>query len=132
LQATNDEMKECKGKYIGTWNSDEIYRPDHVRLLVAALESDPEAGAAFDNMAPFVDSRDSQIAENTLMIPKARAKRLARSRLCLRQIFEDNLMAGPTSLIRRTAIDRVGGYDQDIFLNCDLHGFIGLGLLSVD
>jgi glycosyltransferase involved in cell wall biosynthesis len=123
LQATNEKMKECKGKYIGTWNSDEIYNPDHVRRLVEALEKDREAGAAFDNMEPFVDSTAAVSIEPSLMIPKTRAKALAASRLSLRQIFDDNFMTGPSSLIRKSAIDRVGGYDEEIFLNCDLHWF---------
>src|SRR5207253_8896098 len=42
------------------------------------------------------------------ILPKARAKKLATSRVTLRQIFEDNFMTGPSSLIRKTAIDRVG------------------------
>jgi len=123
LQATNEKMKECTGEYIGTWNSDEIYNPDHVRCLVEALEKDREAGAAFDNMESFIDSTAAVSVEPSLMIPKARAKALAASRLSLKQIFDDNFMTGPSSLIRKSATDRVGGYDEDIFLNCDLHWF---------
>ncbi len=123
LQATNEEMDRCKGAYVGTWNSDEIYCSDHVRLLVEALENDREAGAAFDNMAQFIDGSNGEFAESALIIPKARAKTLATSRVTLRQIFEDNFMTGPSSLIRKAAIDRVGGYDKEIFLNCDLHWF---------
>ncbi len=123
LQATNEKMKQCKGEYIGTWNSDEIYNPDHVRFLVEALEKDREAGAAFDNMEQFGDSAAAVRVESSLMIPNARAKGLAASRLSLRQIFDDNLMTGPSSLIRKSAIDRVGGYDKEIFLNCDLQWF---------
>jgi glycosyltransferase involved in cell wall biosynthesis len=123
LEATNEEMKACKGKYVGTWNSDEIYRPDHVRFIVAALESDPEAGAAFDNMAEFSDSSDAEIEASALMIPLTSSKKLAGARLSVKQIFEDNFMTGPASLVRKAAIDRVGGYDSDIFLNCDLHWF---------
>lgn len=123
LQATNEKMKQCKGAYIGTWNSDEIYNPDHVRCLVEALENDREAGAAFDNMEQFVDGAPAAGGEPSLMIPHTRAKALAASQLTVRQIFDDNFMTGPSSLIRKAAIDRVGGYDKDIFLNCDLQWF---------
>ncbi len=124
LQATNEKMQQCRGAYIGTWNSDEIYNPDHVRVLVEALEKDREAGAAFDNMDQFVDGAAAAAGrEPSLMIPHARAKALAASRLTVRQIFDDNFMTGPSSLVRKAAIDQVGGYDQEIFLNCDLQWF---------
>jgi glycosyltransferase involved in cell wall biosynthesis len=34
LQASNQLMKQCHGKYLGTWNSDDIYEVDHVKVLV--------------------------------------------------------------------------------------------------
>jgi glycosyltransferase involved in cell wall biosynthesis len=123
LQATNEKMKGCQGRYIGTWNSDEIYNPDHVKVLVETLEQDREAGAAFDNMEQFGDGAAAAPVEPTLMIPRDRAKALAASRLTVRDIFDDNFMTGPSSLIRKSAIDRVGGYDKEIFLNCDLQWF---------
>lgn len=119
LQAANERMKECRGEYLGTWNSDDIYNEDHVRLLVQALEDDSGLGAAFDNMEYFT-------AENSsldMVVPKHRVKYLASSRLSVQDIFRENFMTGPSSLIRKTAIERVGGYDKDIFLNCDLHWF---------
>lgn len=126
LVATNDKMKEARGDYLGTWNSDDIYNRDHVKVLVEILEKDPDAGAAFDNVEYFADGSAND-AEPNLVVPAAQAKILARSRVSVQQIFEDNLMAGPASLIRRTAFDRVGGYDGEIFLNCDLHWFYRIG-----
>ena len=35
-------------------------------------------------------------------------------------------MTGPSSLIRKSAFEIVGGYDKDIYLNCDLHWFYRL------
>jgi hypothetical protein len=35
-------------------------------------------------------------------------------------------MTGPSSLIAKTAFKSVGGYDKDIYLNCDLHWFYRL------
>ena len=123
LQATNEIMKSCNGRYVATWNSDEIYNPDHIKVLVDALERDREAGAAFDNVQPFVDTHGSYIDDVERMISRGRARKLASSRVSLRQIFEDNFMTGPSTLIRRSVVDRVGGYDKEIFLNCDLQWF---------
>jgi len=56
LQAANERMKEARGKYVGTWNSDDIYNRDHVKVLVQALEEDAAIGAAFDNTEYFSDT----------------------------------------------------------------------------
>jgi glycosyltransferase involved in cell wall biosynthesis len=128
LQAANDTMKKCQGKYLGTWNSDDIYNPDHIMVLVQALETYPEIGAAFDNVEYFSDSQagitlTSGNSTLGLVVPKHRAKKLAASPLSVQHIFTDNIMTGPASLIRKSAFEQVGGYDKDIFLNCDLHWF---------
>ncbi len=126
LLATNEKMKEARGDYLGTWNSDDIYNKNHVKVLLEALEKDPQAGAAFDNVEYFVDGSDDGVAPR-FIVPAARAKKLALSRVSVQQIFRDNFMAGPASLIRKSAFDCVGGYDGEIFLNCDLHWFYRIG-----
>ncbi len=128
LQAANNRMKQCRGKYLGTWNSDDIYNEDHVKALVQALEKDPGIGAAFDNMEYFNDAPTGTTRSNgnfglNLVVAKDRAKRLAASRLSVQDIFTENFMTGPASLIKKSVFEQVGGYDKDIFLNCDLHWF---------
>jgi hypothetical protein len=115
-------MNTCRGKYLATWNSDDIYNKDHVKVLVQALEDDPGIGAAFDNMEFFTADNPS----SELIVPMRQTKRLARHRLSVQDIFTENLMTGPSSVIRKTAVTQVGGYAKDIFLNCDLHWFYRL------
>src|ERR671919_3190872 len=55
LQAANERMKEARGKYLGTWNSDDIYNKDHVKVLTELLEASQETGAAFDNVEYVYD-----------------------------------------------------------------------------
>src|SRR6185503_19383141 len=38
LQAANGIMKQERGEYLATWNSDDVYQRDHVKLLVHILE----------------------------------------------------------------------------------------------
>lgn len=130
--AANQLMTNCRGKYIGTWNSDDIYNKDHVRVLVKALERDPELGGAFDNTEFFQESkgdlhRKSGDISLGFIVPQDRAKKLALSRLSVQYIFNENIMTGPSSVIRKTAFERVGGYDTKIRLNSDLHWFYRIG-----
>jgi glycosyltransferase involved in cell wall biosynthesis len=132
LQAANQRMKEARGKYLATWNSDDIYNEEHVEVLVRALEQNQALGAAFDNTEFFKDTPASLDQENGrasslgLIVPKARAKKLAASILTVQDIVSENVMTGPSSLIRKSAFEVVGGYDKDIYLNCDLHWFYRL------
>jgi glycosyltransferase involved in cell wall biosynthesis len=131
LQASNELMKQCRGKYLGTWNSDDIYEVDHVKVLVQALEQDATLGGAFDNTEYFSDQPAKTGEERGnprlgLLVQRGRAKKLAGARLSVQDVLRDNFMTGPSSLITKTAFGVVGGYDQDIYLNCDLHWFYRL------
>jgi glycosyltransferase involved in cell wall biosynthesis len=126
LETANELMTTCKGEYLGTWNSDDIYNEKHVELLVQALEDDPEVGGAFDNTEYFRESQEGEISEG-LIVPEDSAKTLSSARLSVQYIFNENIMTGPSSMVRKTAFERVGGYDSKIRLNCDLHWFYRLG-----
>jgi glycosyltransferase involved in cell wall biosynthesis len=128
LLTANDLMKNAAGKYIGTWNSDDIYNEDHVRVLVGALEESPDAGGAFDNLQYFTETRTGDIADLELIVSKEQAALLAAaSEVTVQQIFDENIMTGPSSLIGKAAFDKVGGYSPNIYLNCDLHWFYRIG-----
>ena len=131
LQAANEIMKAAKGDYLATWNSDDIYREDHVKLLVHALEQNPALGAAFDNTEFFKDvpgdlNRQNGTLSLGLIVAQEEAKKLAGACLTVQDIVRENFMTGPSSLIRKSAFEIVGGYDKDIYLNCDLHWFYRL------
>jgi glycosyltransferase involved in cell wall biosynthesis len=126
LETANELMAESKGQYLGTWNSDDIYNENHVALLVQALEQDRALGGAFDNTEYFRDSQEGEIIEG-LIVPQESAEKLSCKRLSVQYIFNENIMTGPSSIIRKAAFDRVGGYDSRIRLNCDLHWFYRIG-----
>jgi glycosyltransferase involved in cell wall biosynthesis len=131
LQAANQIMQGAKGEYLATWNSDDVYREHHVKLLVDALEQNSALGAAFDNTEFFKDVSGDLDRENGtlslgLIVSPDRAKKLAQSCLTVQDIVRENFMTGPSSLIRKLAFETVGGYDKDIYLNCDLHWFYRL------
>ena len=127
LETANELMTACKGEYLGTWNSDDIYTEKHVELLIEALEHDREAGGAFDNTEYFNESTEDAEKSAGLIVPEAVAKTLSSGRLSVQRIFNENIMTGPSSIVRKTAFERVGGYDSKIRLNCDLHWFYRLG-----
>jgi hypothetical protein len=130
LQAANVRMKESSAAYVGTWNCDDFYNRDHVRLLVEVLDRHPTTGAAFDNVEYCDDwgEDEARITERietapNLIIASRAARLLVADAVPLRALFVENLMTAPSSLIRRSVLDRAGGYDKNTVLNCDLHWF---------
>jgi hypothetical protein len=96
LQASNELMRQCRGKYLGTWNSDDIYEVDHVKVLVKALEEDPTLGAAFDNTEYFSDQPANPGKEKPKlnlgpMIRNGLGKKLAAARLSVHDILKITL-----------------------------------------
>jgi teichuronic acid biosynthesis glycosyltransferase TuaG len=129
LETANELMAASKGEYLGTWNSDDLYNEKHVELLVGALENDREAGGAFDNTEYFRDAAQELVGKDAgsgFIVPEDRANALTCSRLSVQQIFDENIMTGPSAIIRKSAFEQVGGYDGKIRLNCDLHWFYRL------
>jgi glycosyltransferase involved in cell wall biosynthesis len=129
LETANELMAASKGEYLGTWNCDDLYNEKHVELLVGALENDRKAGGAFDNTEYFRGADQELMCEDAgkgFIVPEDRANKLACSRLSVQQIFNENIMTGPSAIIRKSAFEQVGGYDGKIRLNCDLHWFYRL------
>ncbi len=126
LETANELMTAAKGEYLGTWNSDDLYNEKHLELLVRALEMDRAAGGAFDNTEYFEETSLEGESSRGVIVPPDQARQLASSRLTVQQIFNENIMTGPSSIVRKSAFERVGGYDRKIRLNCDLHWFYRL------
>ncbi len=132
--ALNRVAQQCKGECVALMDSDDLYNRDHLRVLVELFERYPDIGLAFDSVEYFTDADANEIKENdrapageNLLISSADAKRLACRPLSLRDIFIDNLITGPSSLLKRSAFVRVGGYDKNAFVIGDLHLFYRVG-----
>jgi len=57
------------------------------------------------------------------VVVQACPRGLEGGEVSLQTLFIENLMTAPSSLIRRSVLERAGGYDKDTVLNCDLHWF---------
>lgn len=133
-QAANVCMQRSEARYLATWNGDDVYNKDHVKVLVEVLEQYPELGAAFDQVECFGDPRGDQTdlgggtnsaADSQVLIYPA--KEPTSAPFSLQELFRVNTMTGPSSLVRRSAFEQVGGYDKYSSFNCDLHWFYRIG-----
>lgn len=127
----NSVAEKCKGECVALLDSDDLYNRDHFKVLVDLFDRYPDTGLAFDNVeyftAPSAKPQDAIPSEENLLISSAEAKQLASIPLPLRDIFIDNLITGPSSLLKKEAFVRVGGYDRNAFVIGDLHLFYRIG-----
>jgi glycosyltransferase involved in cell wall biosynthesis len=134
FRALNKVAEGCRGECIALMDSDDLYNRDHLKVLVELFQRYPDTGLAFDNVEYFDDTKEnpefgveSKFGEEHLLIPTTSAKVLASRPLSIQEIFIDNLVTGPSSLLRKDAFVRVGGYDEKAFVIGDLHLFYRVG-----
>ena len=103
--AINEGVKLGKAPYVGWLNSDDMLEPGGLRLLIEALEANPDAPAAYGNVVNL----DPNGARSPVWVQPFSERKLA-----LRCIISQ-----PGTLIRRAAWEAVGGVDPNLFLAMD-------------
>ncbi|MDB5980802.1 MAG: glycosyl transferase, group 2 family protein [Pseudomonas sp.] len=107
----NGAIARSKGSLIAPFGSDDIMLPDRIATQVAHMDGKPEVGICAGNIE-LIDAQGN-------LYPEKRQRRDVPFR---RMDFEDVFLElkpyppAPTLLIRREALDKVGGFDLDIRL----------------
>ncbi len=107
----NEAIARAKGTLIAPFGSDDIMMPDRIAIQVQYMADKPEVGICAGNIE-LIDSQGE-------LFPEARQRREVPFR---RLDFEDMFLErkpyppAPTLLIRREALEKVGGFDPDIRL----------------
>jgi glycosyltransferase involved in cell wall biosynthesis len=132
--ALNQVATSCSGTCVALMDSDDLYNPHHLKVLAELFQKYPDTGLAFDNVEYFADSYGSTASvrngagdERNLIISKVLAQRLISTPLTVQDIFVDNLVTGPSSLLSKEAFIGVGGYDRNALVVGDLHLFYRIG-----
>ncbi|KIH85641.1 glycosyltransferase [Pseudomonas batumici] len=105
----NGAIARAKGSLIVSFGSDDIMSPERIAIQVAHMADKPEVGICAGNME-LIDSHGELRSE----------KRQRRDRPFRRLNFDDMFMGlksfppAPTLMLRREALDKVGGFDPDI------------------
>jgi alpha(1,3/1,4) fucosyltransferase len=113
--ALNWAIKQTSGEFVAVYHAGDLYDPTIVERQTAYLERHPEAGAAFA-LPRFLDEHGRVIGKATLP-PELRnidaidCRTLTEVMLVYKNVF----LAGPSEMMRRTAFDLVGGFDQEAY-----------------
>jgi hypothetical protein len=118
--ARNAGLERVETEYVAFLDSDDLWLPNAVRVLRAALDQHPEAPFAFGRGLSAIRT-DTGWAPDGL-IGMSRAER-ADIRAAL---FVRNSVPSPGAVVRTDAAREVGGYDPRIFWSEDHHFWIRL------
>jgi GT2 family glycosyltransferase len=128
--AANQAINLCKNEYVLLLNSDTIVRPGALAALAAYMDRHPEAaavgpllrypnGSLQPSYFPFPGTL-AWLLENEPVLWLLRRLPVGRPRLlCLTPPTEDRVvpwLLGAALLLRRTAFDAVGGFDESYFM----------------
>lgn len=117
----NKLVEMCRGEYLTGLASDDMHASGRLAAQVEALESNPEAAFVYGKMQAM-DASGALLEDNNAFNDFDGTED-ARQMMLRRGMF----FAAPTHMLRRTAFDAVGPYDQslpfedyDWFLRCVL------------
>ena len=110
--ARNVALSVARGRYVALLDSDDTWEPDYLAVQVAALEADPTLAVVYPN-ARIVG--DHPHAGRTYMdiCPSS-------GPVTFQAVLTQRCQVFISALIRRTAIDRVGGFDPEL---CSVEDF---------
>jgi glycosyltransferase involved in cell wall biosynthesis len=106
--ARNRALQMAQGEFSALLDSDDLWLPDKIEKEVARLDAEPQAGMVFCQ-AWLIDGEGERLADQ----PEGLG--LTLEDLLLEKMVFINQIGGPsTTLIRRSTLDAVGGFDGAI------------------
>lgn len=110
--ARNAAIHYSKGKYLALLDADDRWLPERLEETVKVMENDSTVGLVHSNIIRFSDN-------GVLDIPKRKTKYL--NGMIFNHIFlRDAHIACPTVLIRRSSLDELGMFDENLsYLGCE-------------
>lgn len=117
----------ARGELIGRMDGDDVALPGRLAAEVALLDADPTLGAVGTRVEAFAE--DGEVGDGMKRYV-AWQNGLVTAADHARQIFVESPLCHPSIVVRRSALDRVGGFrdgpfpeDYDLFLRLDAAGF---------
>ncbi|MCE9637459.1 MAG: glycosyltransferase [Planctomycetes bacterium] len=108
--ARNTGSRASTGEFIAYLDADDQWLPHKSRVQVAALDADPDAGWSYGRALAVGDEDPTW----RLVIGRPPVNAAAARRLTAQILREGNVVPVLTGLVRRTAYDALGGFDETL------------------
>lgn len=107
--ARNIGIRSAAGDYIAFQDSDDKWLPGKLEMQVNALrESDADTGISYHQM------RYSTEQEDTILVPGSDMDICRKNGDIYRELLMHNMIGMPTLVVKKTCIDDVGMFDEDM------------------
>lgn len=106
--ARNHGVSVSRGEYLQMLDADDLLDPAKLERHAAYLDAHPDVDVVYGPTLFFQDGRDAET------FPPPFTLRLHGNAHALRELQESNPIAVPAALIRRTAFERTGRYNEDV------------------
>jgi glycosyltransferase involved in cell wall biosynthesis len=116
--ARNTGIARATGEFIALLDSDDLWVPQKLKLQMNYIDRHPECGLVYTDMKTFDDTgiiEESVKVSRNLTLPSGRI---------FPQMFVETLFQTSAVLIRKSCIDRVGGFDTSLRMGDDYEFFL--------
>lgn len=120
--ALNQGWRQAKGEWVARLDSDDCWRPEFLEVIMQLARANPNCALAYAR-AQWMDISGNPRAQ----ILGTREKFPGQT---LKSILYGDFIAPMAVVIRRTALERVGGYDESLIANEDWDLWIRLAELG--
>ncbi len=105
--AKNTGIQAARGEYISTLDGDDLWMPDRLEKLVPLLDQQPELGFAYGDCYRIDETPDHVWQQTAFQIHGG-----ARRGWVLERLVMVNFVPSQSVIIRRSALDAVGLFDE--------------------
>ena len=105
----NQFLRAARGEWIASLSGDDYYEPDRIARQLQFFRSLPDSVGAIFGQVRVVSEAGREVGvwfDHWLNVPEGRI---------FDRLILDNFVAATTVMIRRSAVDAVGGYDERLF-----------------
>lgn len=114
--ARNTAIADARGKYVSLLDSDDLWLPHYLETMGATLDADANAGVAYTDSAWILDSssgRIRRVSRVEAVTPTAPSNAIHPPEFLRALLRRGNYIFVGTT-IRRSVLDRVGGFRADV------------------
>jgi glycosyltransferase involved in cell wall biosynthesis len=106
----NEALVHCRGDYLAYLGGDDVWAPEKLARMVAALDDAPEAVFAYSD-ARLVDADGQELAASFLA---AHGDRPGPEGEVFEELLRRNFVIASSAVYRRGAVEAVGGWSPDL------------------
>jgi len=108
-KAKNVGVRAARGRYVGFCDADDLWDVDKLAVQLPILDADPTIAVAYTRVRPM--DKNGVLLPVTLFAEPSGA--------VTRPLFIENFIPFGTALVRRSALEAVGGFDENLRMGID-------------